>query len=244
MVFHKGRAGVPCRGVASPRKVDKDTTSSNSFPLETQHPFVGFRAGGYAAILADPPWRFQTRSPKGDDRAPPYTRMSVADIAALPVGELAARDAVLFLWTIDPMLPQALEVIGAWGFVFKTIGFTWVKMNATGVAPIGCGFWTRANPEQCLLATRGHPKRLNCNVRQLIMAPRREHSRKPDEIRARIERLVAGPYVELFARERAPGWDAWGDEIGAFGTPRNSRANGALNAAVRPAQWATAGNVT
>jgi N6-adenosine-specific RNA methylase IME4 len=172
--------------------------------------------GGCGAILADPPWHWQARSPKGDGRAPPYARMSLAEIAALPVGELAAPDCALFLWAIDPMLPQALKVIEAWGFAYKTVAFTWVKASASGGYPIGCGYWTRANPEMCLLATRGHPKRLARNVPQLLVAPRRQHSRKPDEARTRIERLVGGPYLELFARERAPGWDAWGDEVGLF----------------------------
>jgi N6-adenosine-specific RNA methylase IME4 len=83
-------------------------------------------------------------------------------------------------------------------------------------ASVGMGYWTRANSEACLLATRGKPKRLNADVRQGIIAPRREHSRKPDGIHARIERLVAGPYCELFARERRPGWDAWGNEVDKF----------------------------
>jgi N6-adenosine-specific RNA methylase IME4 len=136
---------------------------------------------------------------------------------ALPTAELVAPDCVLFLWAIDPMLPEALEVIKAWGFVYKTTAFTWIKPCKTKAGfRIGCGYWTRANPESCLLATRGHPKRLHRDVPQLVVAPIREHSRKPAEIHARIERLVGGPYLELFARERVPGWDAFGDELGLF----------------------------
>jgi MT-A70 len=80
--------------------------------------------------------------------------------------------------------------------------------------PIGCGYWTRANPEQCLLATRGHPSRRSRGVRKLVVAPRREHSRKPDEIYERIEALCDGPYLEMFARHSRPGWAAWGTEVG------------------------------
>jgi N6-adenosine-specific RNA methylase IME4 len=117
-----------------------------------------------------------------------------------------------------------LELIRAWGFEYKTCAFSWMKAHAGQIemfrddfdALMGMGYWTRANNEVCLLATRGKPKRLNADVRQGIIAPRREHSRKPDGIHERIERLVAGPYVELFARATRPGWDAWGNEVGKF----------------------------
>jgi N6-adenosine-specific RNA methylase IME4 len=121
-------------------------------------------------------------------------------------------------------------VIDAWGFAYKTVGFYWVKLNASVGARLsrewpllaerdfftGLGFWTRANPEPCLLATRGAPKRLAGDVPKLLIAPRREHSRKPDEIYARIERLLPGPYLELFARQSRPGWDGFGDEPQRF----------------------------
>lgn len=170
-----------------------------------------FPPGPFGAILADPPWYWRARSAKGDGRAPPYGRMGLEDICALPVAGLAAPDCALFLWAVDPMLPQALEVIAAWGFTFKTIGFYWTKPGHMGL-----GFWTRSNPEQCLLATRGRPKRLSKGVRRWVNAPVREHSRKPDEVAAGIERLVAGPYLELFARTARPGWAAWGNEVGKF----------------------------
>ena len=169
----------------------------------------------YGVILADPPWTFATYSRKGKGRSAEahYDCMSLADIKALPVGDWAAADCALFLWITDPSLPQALEVIEAWGFVYKTVAFTWAKTTKDGAGfPIGCGYWTRANPEQCLLATRGRPQRLSRAVPQLILAPRREHSRKPDEVYERIEVLVAGPYLELFARDQRIGWDSWGNE--------------------------------
>jgi N6-adenosine-specific RNA methylase IME4 len=117
-----------------------------------------------------------------------------------------------------------LRTVEAWGFEYKTCGFCWIKADATQIemfdeevtADMLLGYWTRSNSEVCLLATRGSPKRLAADVRQAIIAPKREHSRKPDGIHERIERLVAGPYIELFARQRRPGWDVWGNEVDKF----------------------------
>lgn len=185
----------------------------------------------YRAILADPPWTYATWSDNGKDRSPEkhYDCMSYEEIATLPVANVAEDDCILFLWTTDWALPRALEIIGRWGFTFKTVGFTWAKLNKSAEPYpeprngwchssffTGMGWWTRANPEICLLATRGRPQRLAMDVRQLIIAPRREHSRKPDEIYRRIQRLVPGPYLELFARTEAPGWDCWGNETDRF----------------------------
>lgn len=184
------------------------------------------RSGRYGVIYADPPWTFATYSRKGKGRSAEahYGCMDFADIRAIPVADRAADDSILLLWVTDPLLPRGLELIEAWGFTYKTVGFYWAKLNKS--APsfglmekdffTGMGFWTRANTEQCLLATRGSPKRLAKDVRRLVVSPRREHSRKPDEVYSRIERLVAGPYLEMFARESRSGWDAWGDETGLF----------------------------
>lgn len=165
----------------------------------------------YGVILADPPWRFSTYSEAGKGRSAEawYECLSLEDICALPVENLAAKDCVLFLWTTDPFLQLSFRVIESWGFTYKTVGFYWVKTPASW---FGTGYWTRANPEPCLLATRGSPHRLNSDVRKLIAAPRREHSRKPDEIYDRIQRLCPGPYMELFARQRWPNWDSLGNE--------------------------------
>lgn len=189
----------------------------------------------YGVILADPAWHFVVRSRKGEGRSAKkhYRVMSLAEIKALDVPSIAAPDCCLFLWAIDPMLPQAFDVIREWGFTFKTVGFHWTKTRKRAAMhklseqcdfPIGPGYWTRANPEQCLLATRGHPKRLHADVPRLIVSPRRQHSEKPDEIYGRIKRLVAGPYLEMFARQAWPGWDGWGDEYpGAGGTGKVGR---------------------
>lgn len=172
----------------------------------------------YRVIYADPPWTFATYSRKGKGRSPEayYDCMSVAEIKALPVPEWAADDCVLLLWTTDPLLEKAFEIVRAWGFTYKTVGFYWAKLKradtsfSEGSFFTGLGFWTRANPELCLLATRGKPHRRGTNVRKLIVSPRREHSRKPDEAYERIEALCEGPYLEMFARFPRPGWDSWG----------------------------------
>jgi len=196
--------------------------------------FDGLERGHYGAILADPPWRFGTwdsvtvvkpRSYGIASAAVHYTTMDIEEICALPIGELAADDCALFLWMCWPQLEDTLKVIAAWGFKFKTAAFVWTKAHAGQLEmfeqsipdQMGMGYWTRANTEPCLLATRGRPKRINADVRQAIIEPRRQHSRKPDGIHGRIERLVAGPYLELFARQRRPGWDVWGNEVDKFG---------------------------
>jgi len=186
------------------------------------------REGGemkYSIIYADPPWRFANWSigelaKRGEKWArrngrSPYDVMNDADICALPVNDLAARDCVLFLWATYPKLESALKVAAAWGFTYKTVAFTWVKLNPSGVGfHFGLGYWTRGNPEICLLATKGHPKRVDNCVPNLVISERRDHSRKPDEIRGRIVRLVGDlPRVELFARSATPGWDVWGNEV-------------------------------
>ncbi len=190
-------------------------------------PFEGLPRGHFKAILADPPWAFvawgdQSNSKTDVNRH--YQTMSRGDIAALPVKDLVATDCVLFLWCCWPSLVSAaLPVIAQWGFTYKTCAFSWMKgdpyrLFADEATPnmLG-GYWSRSNTEPCLLATRGNPKRLNADVRQGIIAPRREHSRKPDCIHERIERLVAGPYLELFARQSTrPGWTFWGDQTAKF----------------------------
>jgi N6-adenosine-specific RNA methylase IME4 len=180
----------------------------------------------YRALHIDPPWRFQNYSAKGEGRnaVSHYNCLSVEALSALPIDKLADEDCAMFLWTTDPFLPVALKLIKDWGFEYKTVGFYWAKTNRTADLSslterdffCGLGYWTRANLEQCLLATRGSPRRVARDVRRLIISPRREHSRKPDEVYARIERLVEGPYLDMFARETRAKWDAWGDEATLF----------------------------
>jgi len=191
--------------------------------------------GHFATILADPPWRFRTydkreyiikhrKSNLKGAASHHYATMELDELMALSIEELAAPDCSLFLWATWPNLIDALRVMEAWGFTYKTCAFDWMKAHVRQadlfedevVPTMGMGYWTRANTEPCLLATRGRPKRLNADVRQAILEPRREHSRKPDCIYDRIERLVGGPYLELFARRQRPGWTCWGDETGKF----------------------------
>jgi len=195
----------------------------------------GFRAG---AILADPPWHFVARSERGEGRSANvhYRTNAIEEIKALPVAQLAAPDAVLFMWMVDWCPKDALDVIEAWGFAHKTTAFTWTKQNEGGEGwHLGQGYWTRANPEDCWLATRGSPKRLYADVRQLVVAPVMEHSRKPDEIHARIERLVDGPYLELYARRERDGWQTWGNELAfkMMAEPSDVALKEALDAAER-----------
>lgn len=194
-------------------------------------PFGDLKRGHYGAIYADPPWMFErwhrpdpAKGEKFRAAEDHYQTMPLADIAALPVSEIAAPDSALFLWVTWPFMELSLQVVSAWGFQYKTCAFCWTKADARqphffqeDTTPyMGLGYWTRANSEPCILATRGKPKRSNADVRQAIVEPKRQHSRKPDGMYDRIERLVAGPYCELFARNKRPGWDSWGNQTEKF----------------------------
>lgn len=170
-------------------------------------------SGPFGVILSDPPWSF--RSFAGANLAPtqgvqPYPVMSLDDIKALPVGDVAAKDCLLFMWTVSHLQAEAIDVARAWGFKPVSVAFVWDKGR------MGMGYWTRQEVEICHLFKRGKPRRISKGVRSLIKAPRREHSRKPDQQYERIEALVAGPYLEMFARQARPGWTAWGNEVGKF----------------------------
>lgn len=171
----------------------------------------------YNIIYADPPWSFQVYSDKGKGRSPDkhYPTMSIEEISRLPVKEIAAADSVLFMWLTFPMLKEALRVIEEWGFVYKTVAFTWVKLNRKMQSLFwGMGYWTRSNAEICILATKGKPKRCSAGIHQIIMSPIEQHSKKPDEARDRIVNLMGDlPRIELFARQKTPGWDVWGNEV-------------------------------
>jgi len=176
----------------------------------------------YDVILADPPWSFKCWSEKGTGRSASqhYEILSLDDIKSMNVGAFTKKDCCLFLWATNPLLPEAFEVIDAWGFTYKTVVFTWVKMCKDGVTPcFGNGYWTRAGSELCFLATKGHPKPVDHSIRQVLMSQRREHSRKPDEQYGLIEKLLGNPEckIELFARQTWPGWDSWGNEKTKFG---------------------------
>ena len=141
--------------------------------------------------------------------------MSIEELCTLPVSEIAEKDCVLFLWATFPQLKEALQLIEAWGFQYKTVAFVWLKTNRkSGTWFYGLGFWTRGNAEICLLATKGHPKRQAKKVHQLIISPIEAHSKKPDIVREKITALMGDlPKIELFARKESPGWDIWGNEV-------------------------------
>ena len=171
----------------------------------------------YKVIYADPPWHYRVWSKKGDGRSAEahYPTMNMEDIKKLPIAQITDRDAALFLWVTFPLLQEAWSVMKAWGFTYKSVAFVWIKQNRKSDALFwGMGYWTRANAEICLLATRGHPKRVARNVHQVIFSHIEEHSKKPDEARRRIEQLMGDvPRIELFARRTSPGWDVWGNEV-------------------------------
>jgi N6-adenosine-specific RNA methylase IME4 len=168
----------------------------------------------YPVLMADPPWRYDTDAfgDVGRSVRDKYPTMPTADICALPVESLATPDAVLFMWAVYPMLPEALEVLRAWGFKYVA-GFVWVKDK------IGMGSWVRAQHEHLLIARRGAmycPLPAN-RPPSIIEAPRREHSRKPDEAYELIERMYPElPKIELFARQARDGWSAWGNQAPAI----------------------------
>ncbi len=170
----------------------------------------------YGAILADPPWRYDLRSEAGEAKSPQahYACMTIPQIAALPVHQLAGSDCVLWMWATAPMVPQALSVMAAWGFRFVTMG-TWAKQSKTGRAwAFGTGYVFRSAAEFYLIGAIGRPEYASRRERNLIVAPLREHSRKPDEAYEMLERLCPSAWrCELFARQRRPGWDAWGNQV-------------------------------
>ncbi len=177
----------------------------------------------YPIIYADPAWQFKNYSDKWHkDREESrwvgnqYSCMTFEDMCKIPVKEISAEDCVCLMWVTFPKLKEGIALLEAWGFTYKTMAFTWIKKNKKANTNFwGMGFYTRANPEICILGTKGKVlPRLSHSVHSVIESPIREHSRKPDEVRDKIVELFGDlPRIELFAREKVDGWDAWGDEI-------------------------------
>ena len=192
-------------------------------------PFAPLTPYKYGAIVADPAWAYAMRSDKGHEKSPEahYETMPLDAIKALPVRDLAAPDCLLVLWSTWPHLAQAIEVMATWGFTFKT-GGAWIKRTATGKTAFGTGYLLRSASEPFLIGTIGSPKirsRSQRNVIEtiedfpsLVDAVRREHSRKPAEMRDIVaERLLPDQFAcELFAREPWPGHEVWGNETRLF----------------------------
>ncbi len=141
--------------------------------------------------------------------------MRLPEIKALPVATIADENCMLFLWATFPNLSEALEVMRSWGFQYKTLGFSWIKTNKKNGKPFfGIGYYTKSNCEVCLIGVKGKPIKKSNFVSSVIISPRREHSKKPEEVREKIVELCGDiPRVELFSRQKIAGWDAWGNEI-------------------------------
>ncbi len=198
---------------------------SNTLPEEGSPDFRNVSGGvfpfpikKYNIILADPPWTYRKsggiKSARGLAKKY-YKTMELHDIKAVPINDIADKNCYLFLWTTAPCMPEALEVMQAWGFQFSTIAFTWIKINKISDSLFwGMGNTTRANPEYVLLGRRGKLDRIDRGVHSVVLSRVRKHSQKPVEVKERIIRLYGLlPRIELFAREYTTGWDAWGDEV-------------------------------
>ena len=176
----------------------------------------------YNIIYADPPWKYgdvHTWHKMGGGVEQHYKTMSIEEIEEMgeSIKKIAAADCLLFMWVTFPNLKEGLRVIEKWGFTYKTLGFSWIKTNKRNKKPFfGIGFYTKSNCEVCLIGIKGKPGNLiiSKKVSSCIISERREHSRKPDEARERIEQLVGQvPKIELFARQEVEGWDCWGNEV-------------------------------
>ena len=173
----------------------------------------------YQIIYADPPWSYNDKRdshPRMSGGASShYSTMKLGDIKALPVKDMADVNCMLFMWATFPNLREALAVIEAWGFQYKTLGFSWIKTNKNDGKPFfGIGYYTKSNCEVCLLGVKGKPIKVSNSVSSVIISPREEHSKKPSIIRDKIVQLCGDiPRLELFARQKPEGWDVWGNEV-------------------------------
>ena len=173
-------------------------------------------------IYADPPWHYDSRTNPntkfGGGANRHYQTMPIHEIMDLPVAQIADKNCALFLWMTFPLLKEQLSVFEKWGFQYKTLGFSWVKTNARKGNPFfGIGYYTKSNCEVCLLGMKGKLKPISNAVSSCVISPKREHSRKPDEVRERIVDLFGDlPRIELFARQSVAGWDCWGNETNKF----------------------------
>ena len=183
---------------------------------------IPFPAKKYQVIYADPPWSFGGGGVYQDSNRPvrrtvdQYGLMNTHDICKLPVSDISADDCLLFMWVTDQHIPDALDVMRAWGFRYCTVAFYWLKRYKSGALCSNVGCWTMKNVEQVLLGLKGKPMRFKKtrNIKQLVEAVRTVHSKKPDEIRQQIVKLVGNrTRIELFARSTVPGWDSWGLEV-------------------------------
>lgn len=170
----------------------------------------------YKVVYADPPWEYKNKVTDGA-ACNHYPTMSLENLIRMHdvIEHISDEDCVLFLWSTFPTIKDALALIDAWGFVYKTVGFVWIKENKkSGGLFLGLGNWTRSNAEVCLLATKGKPRRIDAGVHSVIISNIGRHSEKPSEVRDRIVKLCGDvPRIELFARQVAECWDFWGNDV-------------------------------
>ncbi len=193
----------------------------------------GVDGKNYQLILADPPWQYDR------NRISQYETMPLKDILALPVAKIAAKDSVLCMWATFPKLKEALQTIEAWGFTYTTQLFTWIKTHPSGAPVKGLGHYTRGNAEVMLLGKRGRGlKRRRRNISSVLMSHRREHSRKPDEVRDLLVDLFGADTrrIELFSRSASGGWASHGKQKGKFSGPRRAATQARLTGYLRSNQ--------
>ena len=172
----------------------------------------------YNIIYADPAWSYKDKRDKhpriSGGASVHYNTMSVDEIKKLPVNEIADKNCMLFLWTTFPNLQEGLDVVKAWGFDYRTLGFSWIKLNKKNrKAFFGIGYYTKSNCECCLIGVKGKPIIVSNKVSSVVLSTRLNHSKKPPIIRDKIIELVGDlPRIELFARTKVHGWDVWGND--------------------------------
>lgn len=171
----------------------------------------------YSIIYADPPWKYNDKRKRKGGAEDHYKTLNLKEICALPVKNISDTNCILFLWVTFPNLKEGLQVIDAWGFKYKTLGFSWFKLYKNGKPCFGIGHYSKSNCEVCLLAVKGKVEIISNKVSSVVISPREGHSKKPDEVRDRIVELCGDvPRIELFARQQEFGWDVWGDEVDAI----------------------------
>jgi N6-adenosine-specific RNA methylase IME4 len=198
------------------KKVEQNILAFKQNPAPTGFVDIYNTDKRYNIIYADPCWQYRVNGMHAADLH--YKTMSIGDICALPVKNIADKNCILFLWVTHPILPDAFKVIDAWGFNYSTCGFCWVKKNQDGSNFFGLGNWTRANSEVCLIAVKGSVARIDASISQIVESAIEEHSKKPNIVRDLIVKLIGDlPKIELFSRQAVSGWDCWGNEITTLG---------------------------
>jgi len=173
----------------------------------------------YKVIYADPPWSYKDKrgGEKGKSHGGAtahYETMTIEDIQRLPVNEITDKDSLCFMWVTFPLLKEGIATLEAWGFKYKTLGFSWIKTNKKDGKPFfGIGWYTKSNCEVCLIGVKGKPFKNSNKVSSVIISPLDGHSKKPEEARKRIEEFCGEvPRLEMFARGGIEGWDVFGNE--------------------------------